>query len=231
MATKTLILRPISAEVTIADPNNKASMSVTPSDTSTDAYHTLLSEEVADNDSTYIAIAGGYYIDVKFNALPQDIKINNIKIIVMARTPSGNTGTMTASYNFYKNVGGELQAIESSNINTDVSYGDISAEYTQFICESSLFTQELISNQALDYVFRIIANTASNVQVSITQIYAEVAYEIYVTPIYFKNSGSWTTFSCRLYQKINSNWVMVEDNSLIENERFKMNSLITDGGG
>lgn len=224
MATKTLILRPISAEVAVASSNNKSSMSVTPSGTSADMYHNLLSEEVADNDSTYIAIAGGYYIDVQFDSLPQDINIKDIKIMITARTPSGNTGTVVMTYNFYKIVNGTSEAIESSNISTDVAYGDISAGYTQFVCKSSSFTQELITTPALNYKFRLVTNTSSNVKVSVTQIYAEVTYEESNT-IYINNNGIWDKFLYRIYQKVNDAWVETDNNALIEGERFNLNLI------
>jgi hypothetical protein len=223
MATKTLILRPISATTTKIGTFNKASTSVTPSDTAADAYHTLLAEESPDNDATYIMIKGGYCIDVKFDVLPQDIQISNIKIIVVASTSSNTTNENVLTYEFYKTVNGTQQIIDS--LQTDASLLDLSSGYTRLVCESSLFTQELSTTSSLDYIFRF-QTPQVNTAVNVTQIYAEVVYEVSnSTIIHYHENGAWSAVPCKIYQKINNAWKESGKNVFVEGEMFNLNSL------
>lgn len=223
MATKTLILKPISATTAKIGSFNKASKSVVPSDTAADQYHTLLSEDVADNNATYIMIKGGYCIDVQFDSLPQDIQISNIKIMATIRTPGDTTGTQKLVYEFYKNVNSESQLIDS--LQTTASLSDLSSSYIELAFVSSLFVQELVANPSLDYFFRL-QTPQANIEVYVTQVYAEVTYEVSEnTMIYCRENGTWNTVACKIYQKINNVWKETNTNVFVEGEMFNLNSL------
>ena len=227
MATKTLILRPIKVST-----SNDSLVTLQPSSTTMSNAHTLVNEEVADDDSTYVAITGTggkVYYYFEYNK-PENLEsITNVVVIAREKLETGS------------NLGGVSLYINDTSY--PLSGGSISTtEYNTRTCEASTSTSSTVLDKIISALkdatsadkiyFQRTVNTNSSKMSPLrtTQVYMEITYEasepippepVVDKVISIKKNGVWTTINHTLiYHKINNVWTASDTSILQNNQKF-----------
>ena len=208
MATKTLILRPVEVTAT-----QGAQVSLYPRNIILSNAHTLVNEEVADDDATYVLIHGvGESVNYNFiYEKPVDlVAVTNLTIHAIEKLESGtDKGNL---YLYIDDVSPPLTY--SGNLTT--------SEYTDFISfPANQSAYEYFTNATESVAFRLKRSTSSvsskSSPVRTTQVYVEITYETSASEgLYLKENGTWTSIPYTIYQKQNGVWVQT-DSSVFEN--------------
>lgn len=217
MATETLILRPT---YVVSHQN----CTYYPSDISSEQIHTLIAEEAADNDSTYIIIksletANPYLSFV----VPEEYKSKtplSIKICGVARgyeTTEAETLQLSFRYadssaeNGYSGL-----ELESISIATDWTYFE--AAYPSEYINSAY--EWMINNPSGIQIGMMCDSIAKSTAegIALTQMYLEVTFEegedIITYSVYLKNNGVWEHTRGVIYRKIGGSWQEVAPTTL-----------------
>lgn len=222
MATETLILRPVLV-------TNPANCTYYPSDTSSDQIHTLVSEEVADNDATYI-IAKTQTNSPNFSfSIPesyQDRVPLGIKLCGVAkRYDSSEVETLIGLYWY---------ATSTSSSNAPITIGSFeNDDWTYFSISYSEEHIEGAYNRILNdpqgshlSVYRSNASKNDAEGIAITQLYLELTYEKEESTtsyaVYLKNNGVWETNRGVVYKKIDGSWQEATPASLSTDIKYKV---------
>jgi hypothetical protein len=240
MATETLILRPNDSR---ADGSNYEAY---PSVEATE-YWTLVSEEIPDEDSTYVkphlSIVGG--ANYNFPAIPEQYKNKTpTKIKVYIRGCNKDNTSNEPSF-----IG--IKIIEPNDTNgysiTEIppritlstayvtDYIEIPEDYKlsfYSILTNEDIQEEIKSNGKGEVTLFRIDGSSSSKQTSdirITQLYLELEYldEDPTTSetIYLKQNGSWSAISGDIYKKENGIWVLKDASILQQGLKYKINNV------
>ena len=208
MATKTLILRPVS--VTCDD---TSLVTLYPTSTALSEAHLLVNEETADDDATYITSGLGSNVNYHFVFdKPSDFK-NIIGISILIRYKFESTSTMH-SLTYTVNLDTESFAITNTATQTSTAYVDQIESFADDL--QSMIAAELNSTQSLSfYITQALSTTQSNKSkpVRTTQMYIEVTYES-SDPIlqYFKQANKWISLGeLALYYRSSDSWDLLTD--------------------
>ena len=215
MATETLILRPTSGMVI-------ESVSRFPEDTATDDTWLLVSEEVADDDATYVCPVLISALNLNF-LIPLDYKIlmpDAIKIVVRARIEDGSIATTLA--------GNYATSITYSDDGSSYEFGrsnidniPLSEEYQTILYEVPYdniqpFWEMLgvsYNGGGVNTTHIGITSTGDDGKTGtmrVTQVYLEIDFEVEDPPtgIFIKRNGAYIEAS-QIYQKINGSWTEI----------------------
>ena len=216
MATKTVILRP--------DKNTSSSKSTYfPSDHDINLQYLLVSEEVADNSSTYV-VAGAVLATTVFGfSVPEEFRSK----VPLAAKVCG----VASSY--------ESTEAETLYINYKYPYGDsvssvqeevasFTSNWEYFECEVqnndlNLFNDGLLNVENFLTPFCNSIADKGTEGVAITQLYIALTYEVEdeeTNSIYLKSNGSWTSISGTIYQKSNGSWTEVDASVLQDGTKY-----------
>lgn len=224
MASETLILRPVSVGTIMGTPSRY------PSDTSDANLHILVSEETADDDSTYIAMPSMLYFNFTLPDEYIDKTPYSIGIYFRAANKSTDATINTTVYITIpdsESETGYASAVLADNIELTSSYQtfrqEISTEYISHFY-SVLTDKDSIANFAgarghVLFDCTDTSNTKSS-DTRLTQIYLELIYNDSETThtdiIYVKQNGNWVAIDSTFYQKQNGAWVLT-DSSVLQN--------------
>lgn len=218
MATKTLILRPTGS--------NFGATTFYPEGDSTTAY-LLVSEELADEDSTYVLTEstlprGGFTF-----TLPDIPTVPiAIRIIVRACT-SINDSTMTLSYPT-AGLNEDVQMGYSDKISLSTTYEDYS--YSIPNEDIPLFwyainNRDCTSGHVTTSCGANSTDSKASKNAKITQLYLEIDYEdekeTCIENIYLKKNSAWLELSCEIYQKQEGIWLKTNSTVFKNNSKFK----------
>ena len=239
MATETLILRPTH----ICD---AGMLTVTPgcypTDTSLDDMPVLISEEIPDDDSSYITLSVGtcvaftipekflginpltatLYYRQKLESGQNPITTTEITIGYITRDTSKNHNKMNGITDFIN-----IASQSTPNSNNYTTFNDV-------VPETSLASLDF-NNTVVTNIFITCITTPSNSSdnskstiARTTQMYLEVTYEDPDSPdtptttetIYLKQNNSWTSVPCIIYQKQNGTWNLTDSTIFNNGDRF-----------
>ena len=227
MATKTIILRPTQCDSVGFDPF--------PSTTERTDHHLLVTENIADDDATYLSavgiLAGKFYFVPDLNITPL-----NIRVVARMRTTISGSQAYISYYTGY-NATGESIITESFTIG-------LSEEYTTYVTTipaehiSSFFDytpKDIDAESTLTSSYGILifsvetTSTSSKAEkdLRLTQLYLEIDYnddsdnEELVEIVYLKENGSWAAIPCSsIYQKQNGLWTRSDSLIFKNGNRF-----------
>lgn len=200
MATKTLILRPMS--ITSDD---ISLVTFYPSDTTIDNAHILVNEEVADDDATYITGGLGSGINFHFSfTKPEDLKnITGFSFKVRNKfETSGSNHNVT--YNMH--IENNSYALSSLTTNPTV-YTDMSESILDDT--RNIIIGILNNNQNLNfYITQTSGTNNKSKPIRTTQMYIEITYESNDAVLqYFKQNNEWVNIGeLNIYYKENNEW-------------------------
>jgi hypothetical protein len=235
MATKTVIARP-SSTISFSTP-----MNTIPSGTSFNSTYTLINEEIADGDSTYVYYPVPGTVNTWFSPefgfkIPTalqygeylDIKSLKVVALISANNSQSTTKSMTFTVNLYNDdvvMHSETKTVDCS------SYSAIS-EYHETVAIFENICQTMVNDFDIDHETAIIGikldgstyigtsskNNGQTVGVSfqLTQLYIEFTYEQYSKKIYLKKDGSWEEIQGTVFIKQNGSWTL-SDRSIFNN--------------
>lgn len=203
MATETLILRP----------THVGGMSERyPSETADDQTWSLIAEEVADDDATYI--------------------IPTINTAIFFTVPDEYLSLTPTAIKIF------IRAKASANATCQISLCGANADDTEFTTVYQTSASNVPSAD-LESVYQVLAknitNTGHGLQILVTgnskstiyltQAYLELTYgEGTDTPtsdvIYIKENSVWTAFSGEIYRKINSAWTLTDASVLQSGTKY-----------
>ena len=220
MATKTLILRPV--RVTTDD---ESLVTLYPSNTTMANAHTLVSEEVADDDATYIWLTGAkgavrYYFEY---TKPEDlISITNFTVTLKEKLESGSN---VGGYNFY--INNTMQAIGGSiTLNTsEYNFYTLSPNTDKALTSIINLFSEATSDTEIYFYRNVNSNSSKASPLKTTQVYMEITYEAKEEAkpdlIYLKKDNIYTQVNYNsIYSKNNNSWVITDISSLQNNEKY-----------
>lgn len=235
MATKTIILRPHRYWDNI---NNAAGINVEwtfyPADTPHDDISLLVSEEVADDDATYVSVPTTGNCSDGFGFATADLDIIPISIRILARMRCQNTAVVMKYDICAEPVDG---ASHGTTICSGISTEALSATYTTHSCNiPSEYVSTIWDYMCSTAVYVCLGPTNSSgsgksaSNTIITQLYLEVDYDdgtgIPDTPeavMYQKIGDAWTPVYGTVYKKVNGIWQLntldhltTEDKIIIE---------------
>lgn len=241
MATETVILRPNDSR---ADGTNRESYpSVDPTE-----YWTLVSEEVPDDDSTYVKphllLTSG--VNYNFPGIPEQYKDKTpTKIKVYIRgcnkdtATTANLGVEIAIFDDSTSMGYNKKQIADSPITLSnvykTYYIEIPEEYKLSFYAILTNENSEIKNDGEGEVTPI--RTSGNVgnkdtsDVRVTQLYLELEYSneedepTTSETIYLKQNGSWNAISGDIYKKENGTWILKDVSVLQQGLKYKINSV------
>lgn len=219
MATKTVILRPTMVRLQDDIPARN------PSDVSDANLHTLIDEEIADDDATYVEVFNTlrylFIIPFAFRGLTPTSIVLSIKGIALG----------SANY-----VGVAVFIKDGSN---NVSLGTM--DFTTSLWQQWDITvpsdniplvYECLQRNTdpLDGIFIGVENNHKS-DPAITQMYLTLTFDVedsgtdfpasFVTHI--KENGTWTSFSGEIYEKINGAWVKTNATALANGTKYIVN--------
>ena len=213
MATKTLILRPTGFMYTASY------VDYYPLEADTNTLHLLVSEEIPDEDATYLTatknlIAGtGKYGFVftrpSFNIIP-----TAIRVVARARTLTDGSKLLAWAATSENGGGG---TIGSHALTTEYSnyVSEVETEHIETLWNN------LEGSDLLDYSVSFFASGDSSKnqgEVILTQIYLIIEYESGIpdpstSVLYLKQNGTWTPLSGTIYKKQNGTWVLSDESA------------------
>lgn len=230
MATKTLILRPTST--LIPSSNNIKNYTPFPSDTSAENMYMLVTEEIADDDATYISTkmtlpSGGINFTVPGEYT--NITPKMIRLFTRVKTESA-TGITSSPYLLLS--GHEDLSVESYEYTVD-NY-DVYETYLTEILEVDM---EALWTNLVNGNFGIllgVSNTtasgsksANSVEVRYTQMYIEIDYDDGIPdgPIaYIKKGTNWVQTDA-IYIKQNGSWIECDENTLTNGTQYRVTHI------
>lgn len=209
MATKTIILRPTSVTS-----DNETLVTLYPTDTAMANAHILVSEEVADEDATYITSGLGSNVYYHFAcAKPEDLKaVTGFSFKIRYRTEGTTSGTT-----YELNILSSTYSIASTGTTNNTAYVDVVDNLTDDI-KSAIITD--FNNGSSTWDFNIGQITAKGQSkhkpIRTTQIYIEITYEDNQEVVsYFKQDGTWLPLGgFIMYYKRNDKWNPINDSDL-----------------
>lgn len=222
----TLILRPSASK--------GVGITTIPSNTAIEECYKLVNEEVADYESTYISMAAGDTIFLRFS-LPENIKnvtlddVATFRICGVYHDPdSGKIAPEREDFCCWSD--------ETTLINVNfISKGDNnSGSMVSVSSDLAYVTDSIINalnNNDLAYVFSIASSAKSTVFADISQIYIEINNVTYEEvsdtelPIFFKQNGSWVSITGTFYQKQNGVWVECDTSVLTSGTQYDIEEL------
>jgi hypothetical protein len=205
MATKTLVLRPIS--ITSDD---TSLVTFYPSDTTMDNAHILVNEEVADDDATYITGGLGSGINFHFSfTKPEDLKnITGFSFKVRNKFETSGSNHNVA-YKIY--IENNNYTLNSLTANSTV-YTDMSESIVDDIRNAII--SALDSNQNLNfYITQTSGTNSKSKPIRTTQMYIEITYESNDAVLqYFKQNNEWINIGeLNIYYKKNNEWYSLNE--------------------
>ena len=208
MASKTLILRPISLTS-----DDESKVTFYPSNTTIANAHMLVNEETADDDATYITSDLGSNVNYHFVFdKPSDFK-NIIGISILIRYKFEASSSMH-SLTYTVNLSTESFAITNTTTPTSTIYADQIENFTDDL-QSAIVT-ELNNTQSLSfYITQALSTTQSSKSkpVRTTQMYIEVTYENNSSVLqYFKQDTKWVNIGeLAMYYRSRDSWDLLTD--------------------
>lgn len=224
----TLILRPDASK-------GNGVTTTTPSGVAIEECYKLVNEERADYESTYITMAAGDSIFLRFS-LPENIK----------RTSLGSSTTLRVGGVYYDRVdNGHIvpsrEALccwsdETSLVNIafigkgDSDVGMMASVVSDLVSMTDSIINALNSND-LAYVFVLNSDVKSTVIADISQIYLEINNVTYeevedtTLSVFLKQSGTWIPVTGKLYQKQNGTWVECDTSVLTDGTQYALEDI------
>ena len=216
MAIKTLILRPITGSYD--------SPATYPDSVATEERYLLVSEEVADDDATYISINTTAINAVTMFSVPsgyQSLIPQSMRLVVRARAASTATTGLVVQRT-------HMSLDASSTSNVELASFAITSEYAMYTTtiESSIIEgvwNALYTDNASNYfILKSKASSGKNTALRVTQVYLEVDFEVEdteATGIYVRNNGSFIEAS-KFFKMISGIWTEItvdECKSILQN--------------
>lgn len=189
--------------------------------------YAMLSEETADDNSTYIQqtlnsrSSSSETSSFKFTmAMPvSKLKITAIKAYVRA-TSTSSSSRDSYSLNYTVSINGKTSSSQSMNLSSSYSTESVSLSTSTF----DLSDVEINNLNNLNFQMSITTSGhkyKDNFHIRITQIYLEITYEEIITKkLYLKVNGVYQPVQ-NVYKKINNRYVLQDDISSLFNTSTK----------
>lgn len=206
MATKTIILRPTSITC-----DNESLVTLYPSSVTMANAHTLVNEEVADDDATYITGGLGSNINYHFNiSKPDDLKsITGFSFIVRHKMEASSI-LHSIAYKMY--LGTDNFTLNTFTTN-ELTYLNMNDSVTNDVKDAIIS----LMNDTSDFNFYITqavsTGTSKSKPIRTTQIYIEITYESNDAVVqYLKQNDTWVNIGeLAIYYKQNYKWGAIND--------------------
>lgn len=202
MATKTLILRPISITS-----DNTSLITLYPSGTTIDNAHILVNEEVADDDATYVTGGLGSNVNYHFNfTKPSDFKKATGFSFLIRHKFEASSSQHTVTYQLY--IGADNYTLISlAGSDNPTIYTNMNENITDEIRNAIISAINGEQNTSF-YITQTITGSSKSKPIRTTQIYIEIIYEDNASIIqYFKQNGKWINIGdLNIHYKKNSQW-------------------------
>lgn len=215
MATKTLILRPISVTST-----DESLVTLYPTDTTMANAHTLVNEEVADDDATYITGGLGGSINYHFSfTKPDDLEnITDFSFKVRQRLEASSTASST-SYQIYLTSGNYTLCTFSEDA---TAYTDLSSSLATDNMNSILGEFNNATSKLDFYITQTVASANKAKPTRTTQLYIEITYQNSVKDaVYLKQNNEWVKLNnAMLYRRYNHSWSLLDYSILEKNNEY-----------
>ena len=217
MATKTMILRPTAML-------NTDSFTGYAGGVETELSHLLVSEEVADDDATYITSKASATSPTNgfLFTKPQNIVPTNIRIVCRVKS-----STASSSCAIFYNKESGVTRVASPSVSTtyqNESYALPSADLTEFwkiINSTDTFHISFCSGTGVN-------DKSTAYTTSLTQLFLEVDYEEAESEdpiLYVKANGVFSPISGDVYKKINDSWMISDTSVFNDGDKFKLQTI------
>ena len=200
-----------------------------PEGTSTSEIYTLINENVADDDATYIKVASAISLGESMCDILIGSKqlVNNYSNVTACRVYfRGKSDSVSNLFGFAINA--------STNDITKVTPTDTTwSEYYVDLNVDNLKSSMQSPKKEIGFYLRFggIASNSDqkNFYVYLTQLYVEVTYSDVDEPdnppattetVYLKENGTWTSVSCTIYQKQAGAWTLTDSTVFNNGDNF-----------
>lgn len=234
MATETLILRPTGVGGT-------GTPAYYPEDTGDYEYYKCVSEEIADDDASYVvcnSVIFGYMFtipDEYINMTPSSVKIhfrvraeveNSADVLIL----DGYIASTDSTNGYSDRTIGEIKNLSTTyqNYCEEISQEYITPFYTA-LCDKDHFIPESESAFNNEYHIGLLLTSSDKNSCYLTQLYIELIYGESETEtsetIFIKENGSWVALSGDVYKKEDGTWVLSDSSVLQNGNRYVVNNV------
>lgn len=218
MAIKTLILRPVSITAT-----DESLVTLYPTDTAMANAHTLVGEETADDDATYITGGLGGVINYYFSfTKPEDLKeVTGFSFKVRYMTESGSS---TVDFQLYLS---SYNYTLCSSTNSITAYTDASSAFTSDDMNAIVGKFNSTTSNLDFYVTQTVATGNKLKPTRVTQMYIEVTYQDNAGNIvYLKQNDEWIKLNEPiLYRRYNNKWSLLDLSIMTDGSNYIMREV------
>lgn len=231
MAIEKIILRPVNTILSLV-PNSNAIYF--PTDYDETKLHLLVSEKIADNDSTYIVAKGiggtpGFSFSIPenyHNKIPTEIKVCG----------TGSSYDSTDSEEFLRitfpiSYNSEEETTRTNVADCPTSFTLLNWTYFEIIIpmdDISGFYNYMIEYSDKYHLLPTCSSIAKNSSdgIAITQLYLELTYEEESSfeTIYIKDNNSWSSIEGLIYKKQNGVWEKIDSSILQNSTKYQINN-------